>query len=615
MIYLDHHATTPCDPRVVEAMLPYFSHYFGNASSAHELGTQAANAVETAREQVAALLGASSGEIIWTSGATEANNIAIFGLARGPYAQRLAPQRRCIVTTAIEHKAVLEPCRALQEEDFEVVVLPVEPDGRVNLQSTHEAIDENTLLVSIQAANGEIGTIQTVAEIARLAHEAGALVHCDAAQAVGKIPVDVSAWDVDMLSLSGHKIYAPKGVGALYVRRGLAAQLAPLQRGGGQERGLRPGTLPVPLLVALGKACQLCEKTMPDEAIRLASLRDELEARLQAAWPSVRINGAYDNRLPHNSSLTFPDVEADALLATLPDVALSTGSACESGAIEPSKVLLALGLSRQEAHATVRVGLGRNTSARQVEEAGERIAQAIKRLHAKSHRPSSQVDSAFYQTENGSFELGAILGADYRNDDEGDKDEERELDKHPYADEEDLRITSASPEDDIEAEEIEQSLPVAPPLICPFQLRGKAASKQFWRNMFDEIVPVVFAEFGVDEELGCKMVFYAVDPQDMEDGEKENRLYVTQIQASVLAVFHWAFSHNIRDHETLLEEIRGSMIEPATSPVNEFIRHSNGVSAVWRAYFDYEGSSDDGASLNDGYSIQSSSRVTRNFEY
>jgi cysteine desulfurase len=376
MIYLDHHATTPCDPRVVEAMLPYFLKYFGNASSAHEAGTQAANAVETAREQVAALLGAEPSEIIWTSGATEANNIAIFGLARGPYAQRLAPKRRRIVTTAIEHKAVLEPCRALQEEGFEVIVLPVEPDGRVNIQAAREAIDENTLLVSIQAANGEVGTIQPVAEIAALAHEVGALVHCDAAQAVGKIPVDVSAWDLDMLSFSGHKIYGPKGVGALYIRRGLASQLAPLQRGGGQERGLRPGTLPVPLLVALGEACQLCEEEILSEANRLAALRDELEAQLQEAWPSVRINGAHDNRLPHNSSLTFPSIEADALLANLPNIALSTGSACESGAIEPSKVLLAVGLSRSEATSSLRVGLGRFTHCTELEEVVLSIANA-----------------------------------------------------------------------------------------------------------------------------------------------------------------------------------------------------------------------------------------------
>lgn len=379
MIYLDHHATTPCDSRVVEAMLPYFSQHFGNASSAHEAGTQAFNAVEIAREQVAALLCAEPSEIIWTSGATEANNIAIFGLARGPLARRLAPERRRIVTTSVEHKAVLEPCCALQDEGFEIEVLPVESDGMVNIQAAREAIDERTLLVSIQVANGEIGTIQPVAEIARLAHEAGALVHCDAAQAIGKIPVDVLAWDVDMLSLSGHKIYGPKGVGALYVRRGLASQLAPLQRGGGQERGLRPGTLPVPLLVALGEACRLCQDEMPEEAKRLASLRDELEARLQAACPSLRVNGARDNRLPHNSSLTFAGIDADALLAILPDIAFSTGAACDSGAVGPSKVLLALGMSRRDAHATVRFGLGRQTTKEHIEIA---VGQIVSRSGA-----------------------------------------------------------------------------------------------------------------------------------------------------------------------------------------------------------------------------------------
>lgn len=382
MIYLDHHATTPCDERVVAAMLPYFSERFGNASSAHEFGAEATRAVEIAREQVAVLLNAQANEIFWTSGATEANNLALFGLARGTYARQKAPNRRYIVTLPIEHKAVLAPYRALAKEGFTKRILPVDAQGRVDLAAARALIDEKVLLVSIQAANGEIGTIQPVAEIARLAHECGALVHCDAAQAVGKIPVDVMALDVDMLSLSAHKIYGPKGAGALYVRRGLASQLSPLQYGGGQERALRPGTLPVPLLVALGEAARLCGSEMKAEGEVLAHLRDQLEAQIQVSCPKMRINGDTRARLPHSSSLTFPGLEADTLLANLPEIALSTGSACESGALEPSQVLAALGLSRADAYATIRVGLGRTTSAAQMESAAAQIARAAHRLWA-----------------------------------------------------------------------------------------------------------------------------------------------------------------------------------------------------------------------------------------
>ncbi|MDI3340916.1 MAG: cysteine desulfurase family protein [Sphaerobacter sp.] len=374
-IYFDYHATTPCDPRVVEAMLPYFTQEFGNPSSGlHRLGRRAARAVETAREQVAALIGATPEEIVFTSGATESNNLVIHGLAH----QR--SERRRIVTTAIEHKAVLEPCRALEAQGFDVVILPVGHDGTVNLPAAEEAITDDTLLVSVQLASNEIGTIQPLRAIAELARQRGALVHTDAAQAVGKIRVDIDALGVDFLSISGHKLYGPKGIGALFVRSGLRRRLVPLVQGGGHEGGLRPGTLNVPGIVGLGEACAVCAVEMHDEAMRVASLRDQLETRLSAAIPGLQINGNLGNRLPGNSSLTFPAVEADALIAHLPGFALSTGSACTSGAVEPSHVLTAIGLSREAADATIRIGLGRFTTSEEIDAAARVIPEAWMRL-------------------------------------------------------------------------------------------------------------------------------------------------------------------------------------------------------------------------------------------
>ncbi len=346
------------------------------------MGAHAADAVEMARHQVAELLHADAAEIIWTSGATEANNLAIFGLARGVYAQRFSGRRR-IVTTAIEHKSVSAPLRVLERatgDSFEVVTLPGERDGTICMHAAREAIDERTLLVSVQVANGEIGTLQPLGEIALLAHQVGALFHCDAAQAVGKIALDVNELDIDFLSLSGHKLYAPKGVGALYVRRGLASQMTALQWGGEQERGLRGGTLPVPLLVGLGVACELCKNEMASEMTRLSGLRDEFESRLRLLWPDLQINGACHTRLPHNSSLTFPDLPADALLSRLPDLALSTGAACDAGALEPSQTLIAIGLSRAEASSTIRVGLGRFTTREDIADAVSQIAAACHSL-------------------------------------------------------------------------------------------------------------------------------------------------------------------------------------------------------------------------------------------
>ncbi len=381
MIYLDYHATTPCDPRVVEAMLPYFTEQFANPSSAtHRAGKTAAKAVEQARRQVAELIGAEPKEIIFTSGATESNNLAILGLARHPN-----NKRRKIVTMAIEHKAVLAPGKHLEKLGFELVVLPVDAVGRVNQAAAREAIDEDTVLVSIQAANNEIGTIQDIPFFAHLAHEHGAYFHTDAAQAVGKIPVDVGEWDVDLLSISAHKLYGPKGVGALFVRGGpYTLPLEPLVYGGGQESDVRPGTMNVPGIVGLGAACALCQAEMADESLRIASLRNQLEELLLAQIPKPQRNGDLEHRLPGNSSLTFPGVDAEALIANVPDLSLSAGSACTSGAPAPSHVLLAIGLSRQEAQQTVRVGLGRYTTGEEITMTSQLIENAVKRILAVS---------------------------------------------------------------------------------------------------------------------------------------------------------------------------------------------------------------------------------------
>ncbi|HEX8600716.1 MAG TPA: cysteine desulfurase family protein [Chloroflexia bacterium] len=387
MIYLDYHATTLCDPRVVEAMLPYFGVSFGNPSSTiHEAGQNALSAVDTARQQVADLIGARPGAIIFTAGATESNNLAILGLALGTQAGyhlgvNTQPKRRRIVTTAIEHKSVLGPCHALEQEGYEVVTLPVRSDGRVDLEAARGAIADGTLLVAVQAANNEIGTIQPIAEIAEMAHAKGALILCDAAQAVGKIPVDVEAWDVDLLSISAHKMYGPKGVGALYIRGGAyGLPIKPLMYGGGQERELRPGTLNVPGIVGFGAACALSTELMLVEAKRVSSLRDSLEKILIAALPHVRRNGALDNRLPGNSSITFPELDAEALIANLPNIAVSTGSACTSGAPEPSHVLTAIGLDRQDAYSTVRIGIGRFTTESEIALTTKAIVEAAERL-------------------------------------------------------------------------------------------------------------------------------------------------------------------------------------------------------------------------------------------
>jgi cysteine desulfurase len=378
-IYLDYNATTPCDPRVVEKMLPFFSEWYGNpATGLHLQGRRAARAVDEAREQIAALINCRPGEMIFTGGATESNNLAILGLGR---AHRHGGRTR-IVTSAVEHKAILLPCKQLQEEGYELIVLPVDRQGRVLIDEAEAAINDQTLLVSVQAANNEVGTLQPVAMVAEIAHRHGAIVHCDAAQAVGKIPVDLTAeaWQVDLLSISAHKLYGPKGVGALYIRNGPRAHaLEPLQYGGGQERGLRPGTTNVPGIVGFGEACRICSVELEQESIRITGLRDHFEQALLADIPGLKINAREAPRLPNTSSLTFPGIDADALLLNLPAVMMGTGSACSSGALEPSHVLLAMGLNRTDAGSTVRASLGRFTTSGQSAHATVLILAAAKK--------------------------------------------------------------------------------------------------------------------------------------------------------------------------------------------------------------------------------------------
>lgn len=374
-VYLDNQATTPCDPRVVEAMLPWFTDRFGNPHSAeHRMGREAEAAVEAARAQVAALIGAEAREIILTSGATESNNLAIKGAAR--FARAQGSPRNRVVTVATEHKCVLESVADLATEGFEPVVLPVRPDGLLDPDTLAAAVDDRTLLVSVMAVNNEIGVIQDLAALVPIAKRAGALFHTDAAQAAGKIPLDVAALGLDLVSLSGHKLYGPKGVGALYVRRRPRVRLAPLFSGGGQERGLRSGTLATPLIVGLGEACRIAAAEMAAEAARLASLRDSLHRRLAEALPGLRLNGSAAARIPGNLNLTFPRTPAADLMARAPDLCVSTGSACSSAAIEPSYVLRALGLSDEEAGRTLRIGLGRFTSAADIDYAAAALIAA-----------------------------------------------------------------------------------------------------------------------------------------------------------------------------------------------------------------------------------------------
>jgi cysteine desulfurase len=375
MIYLDNQATTQCDPRVLAEMLPHFSEQYGNpASTEHRLGREAEARVETARAEVAALIGADTREIIFTSGATESNNIAIKGAAR--FARRHGIDRRRIITVATEHRCVLASVGDLAEDGFESVILPVAADGILDPACLRAALKVPTLLVSVMAANNEIGVIQDLAALATIAREAGALFHTDAAQGVGKIELNVAAMGIDLLSISGHKIYGPKGVGALYVRRRPRARLEPLFSGGGQERGLRSGTLPTPLLVGLGAACRIAAAEMGEETRRVLRLRQDLLARLLAGIPGLVLNGSADQRLAGNLNLIFPNSDAQAIMAACPTLCVSTGSACSSAEIEPSYVLRALGLDTTKAARSLRIGIGRFTSAADIAGAAEALVSA-----------------------------------------------------------------------------------------------------------------------------------------------------------------------------------------------------------------------------------------------
>jgi cysteine desulfurase len=374
-VYLDNQATTRCDPRAVSAMLPWFTEHYGNPHSVeHVMGTEAEAAVEDARALVAALIGADPKELVFTSGATESNNIAIKGAAR--FALRNGNERRRVVTVATEHKCVLESVADLAEEGFEPVFLPVKSDGLLDPDALREAVAVPTLLVSVMAVNNEIGVVQDIPGLAAIAKQAGALFHTDIAQAAGKIPLDLTGWKVDLASISGHKLYGPKGVGALYVRRRPRVRLAPLFSGGGQERGLRSGTLPAPLIVGLGEACRLARAEMAEEAKRLIGLRDRLLSQLRAAIPGIRVNGSFEARIAGNLNLTFPGTTATELMERIPDLCVSTGSACSSAKIEPSYVLRAIGLSDDAASRTLRIGMGRFTSAADIDYAAAALVAA-----------------------------------------------------------------------------------------------------------------------------------------------------------------------------------------------------------------------------------------------
>ncbi|RKH06586.1 cysteine desulfurase, partial [Corallococcus sp. CA053C] len=375
-IYLDHHATTPCDPRVARAMLPYLEERFGNPGSRlHAYGWEAERAVDEARAHVASLLGAEPDEVVFTSGATESNNLALLGLL-----QACRQPRRHVVTTAIEHKSVLEPVRWLERQGCEVTVLRVPPDGRVLAEHVRAALRPHTVLVSVMHANNETGVINDVAGIGQACREQGALFHTDAAQTFGKLPLDVRALGVDLLSLSGHKVYAPKGIGALYVGpRAAHGRLAPLLLGGGQEGGLRAGTLPVHQLAALGRACEIAAEEMHAEGARLLRLRTRLLTSLREQLAGgLHVNGDLDHRLAGNLHVSFEDVDGEVLIERLQHhVAFSTGSACMSTSLHPSHVLLAMGVSEDLANTSLRLGLGRFTTEEQVDAAAEHIVRAV----------------------------------------------------------------------------------------------------------------------------------------------------------------------------------------------------------------------------------------------
>jgi len=380
-IYMDNHATTPMDPRVLQAMLPYFTEKFGNAASRnHSFGWAGEEAVENARQQVASLINASPKEIIFTSGATESDNLMLKGVA-----EMYREKGNHIITQAIEHKAVLDTCKNLEKHGFEVTYLPVQKDGRVDPEDVRKAIRPSTILISIMYANNEIGVINPIAEIGKIAKERSIFLAVDGVQAVGKIPVDVQKDNIDLLAISAHKIYGPKGVGALYVRRrNPRVQLAAIIDGGGHERGMRSGTLNVTGIVGLGKACEICQQEMPEETKRMLALRKRLKDGLEAKLDETFINGSLEHRLPNNLNMSFAYVEGESLLMGINDVAVSSGSACTSATLEPSYVLKALGVSEDLAHTSIRFGLGRFNTEEEVDYVIDKMVQVVTKLRELS---------------------------------------------------------------------------------------------------------------------------------------------------------------------------------------------------------------------------------------
>jgi cysteine desulfurase len=380
-VYLDNHATTPVDPRVLDTMLPYFREVFGNSASRnHEFGWKAEEAVENARAQVAKLINASPKEIIFTSGATESDGLAIRGIA-----EMYREKGNHIITQVTEHKAVLDTCKRLEKEGYEVTYLPVQKDGRIRLDDLRRAITPKTILISIMYANNEIAVVQPINEIGKIAKEKGIFFHTDAVQAVGKIPVDVQKDGIDLLSISAHKIYGPKGVGALYVRRrNPRVQLVAQIDGGGHERGMRSGTLNVPGIVGLGKACELCMNEMAEESVRLKALRDRLTKAIMSQLDETFINGSMEHRLPHSVNISFAYVEGESMLMGINDVAVSSGSACTSATLEPSYVLKALGVGEDLAHTSIRFGIGRFNTEEEVDYVVNRVVETVTRLRELS---------------------------------------------------------------------------------------------------------------------------------------------------------------------------------------------------------------------------------------
>jgi cysteine desulfurase len=380
-IYMDNHATTAMDPRVLEEMLPFFMEKFGNAASRnHSFGWAAEEGVETARERIAKLVGATTKEIIFTSGATESDNLAIKGVA-----EMYREKGNHIITAVTEHKAVLDTCKRLEKYGYRVTYLPVQKDGLIDLDDLKRAIDDKTILVTIMAANNEIGVLQPVAEIGKLCRERGVIFHTDAVQAIGKVPVDVNQQNIDVMSITGHKLYGPKGVGALYVRRkNPRVQLSALIDGGGHERGMRSGTLNVPAIVGLGKACAIAREELPQESCRLAGLRNRLRDRIMNRLDETYINGSVEHRLPGNLNISFAYVEGESLLMGINDIAVSSGSACTSATLEPSYVLKALGAGDDLAHSSIRFGIGRFNTEAEVDYVADRVIETVERLRELS---------------------------------------------------------------------------------------------------------------------------------------------------------------------------------------------------------------------------------------